>query len=126
MRTARSTLVVATAMTIASCGFVGDHPISGPYRLVTVDADDDTSVCYTLSEGNCIGRVPATVFAIGFNSSYIVAARHPDNDRSRTEFYYIDRAVDGPLVDPSVSVKGPFNSEAFAAERSRLGLPEPK
>lgn len=108
---------------LAACGFVHDERLDGPYRLVAVDTMSQMAVYYDLGDGNCIGRISETVFAVGWNKSYIVAARHPYSDKSRVEYFYLDRALDGPLVDPTVTVKGPFNSEALEQERQRLGLP---
>lgn len=105
------------------------HEIAGPYRLAEVDAAEDTSLCYRLPSGDCVGRVAETVFAAGSDQTYVVAARHPHRfgdslDRSKTEYYYIIRALDGPRKDPSDAVRGPFDSQAFAREKHRLSLPE--
>jgi hypothetical protein len=87
-------------------------------------------VCYHLADGDCVGRIPETVFAVGFNRDYVVAARHPHKftdttlDRSRSEYFYIVRSVDGPLVDPRQSLRGPFGETAFQREQKRLGLPD--
>jgi hypothetical protein len=45
------------------------------------------SVCYDLGDRDCIGRISETVFAVGWSSSYLVAARHPYGDKSRIEFF---------------------------------------
>src|SRR5688572_2666147 len=120
MRHAHHIPIALISVLSASCGVVGDDHIDGPYRRIVIDVTSDASVYYCQEKDECIGRGPDGVFATGFNASYVTAARHPGNDRSVTEFFYIDRAVDGFLVDPSVSVKGPFTPEAFAAERTRL------
>jgi hypothetical protein len=96
--------------------------------MVAIDTAEQSEVAYDLGHGSSIGRVPPTVFAVGYNRDYIVAARHPTSyidqpDRSKTEYYYIIRAKDGPYVDPSVTVRGPFNASGFAAETGRLHLP---
>lgn len=104
--------------------------IDGPYRLEITDVAEDAMVCYELDHGACVGRVPQTVFAVGFNRAYVIAARHPHRfqdtslDRSRTEYFYIIRSVDGPLVDPSQSVRGPFDKTSFQQDQKRLGLPD--
>ena len=115
-------IFAATAL-LAGCGFVHDERLDGAYRLNAVDADSEMSVCYDLGDGNCIGRISEAVFAVCWNSSYLVAARHPHGDKSRVEYFYLVRALDGPLVDPSVTVRGPFDLQSFEQERQRLGLP---
>jgi hypothetical protein len=107
-----------------ACGFVHDETIDGPYRVVAIDVGEEMSVCYTVDEsGDCIGRIGSTVFAVGWDHSYIVAAIHPGNDRSQVAYYYIVRALDGPLKDPGVAVRGPFSAEEFRRQSARLGLP---
>jgi hypothetical protein len=80
-------------------------------------------ICYQIDDG-CVGRIPATVFEVGYDGKYIVAARHPASDSSQTQYYYLIRALDSPAADPGVSVRGPFTAEAFSGERARLSLPQ--
>lgn len=126
----RSALVAMFgASLVASCGFYHDEGIDGPYRLVAVDISVDMDVCYEV-EGGCVERIPETVFAVGWSSKFIVAARHPHAfaetryDRSRTEYFYIVRSQDGPMADPSACVRGPLSRAQFDDEKRRLGLPE--
>ncbi|RIX27389.1 hypothetical protein [Sphingomonas edaphi] len=122
-------LVLAFALFIlASCSPQSSR-IDGPYLLDITDIPEDAMVCYELPKGDCIGRIEQTVFTVGSNEDYIVAARHPHKfedttlDRSRTEYFYLIRALDGPLVDPDVTVRGPFSRADFERERQRLDLP---
>lgn len=115
----RAFLLFPFAFSLTACGFVHDEHIDGPYRLVAVDVMEDMAVCYELRDG-CIGRIPETVYAVGFNEKYLVVARHPNSDRSKSEYYYVERGLDGPLVDPSVSVRGPFVAAEFESEESAL------
>jgi hypothetical protein len=125
---AKFIFAMCATLTLASCGPIRNDTIDGPYRLVAVDILEDMIVCYELQEG-CSGRVPETVFSVGFNENYVVAARHPHKfgdevlNRLNTEYYYIIRGADGPNVDPLTSVRGPFNEIDFQRERQRLNLP---
>jgi hypothetical protein len=116
-------VVIVTTIGLTACGYVRDHHIDGPYRLVAIDSFDETDVCYELPHDACIGRVPATVYAVGFDTKYLVIARHPSGQHSTSQYYYLIRALDGPLIDPSVSVRGPFDAATFKDESQRLGLP---
>jgi hypothetical protein len=113
---------------LASCSPQSSR-IDGPYLLEITDIPEDAMVCYELPKGDCIGRIKQTVFAVGYNEDYVVAARHPHKfesttlDRSRTEYFYLLRALDGPLIDPKTTVRGPFNRADFERERQRLDLP---
>ena len=118
-----------TALVAAGCGPVEYEEIDGPYRLVATDIDWDMAICYDLGDSGCAGRVPQTVFAVGYDSRYVVAARHPHEfsstslDKSRTEYFYILRAADGPNGDTDKVVRGPFDRATFDRETRRLGLP---
>jgi hypothetical protein len=125
-------IVAVGACVLASACFpygAETQRLAGPYILVAIDTVEQSSVAYDLGDGGSIGRVPETVFAVGWDARHIVAARHPHEvdddhlDKTKTEFFYIIRANDGPYVDPSASVRGPFNAVGFESERRRLGLP---
>jgi hypothetical protein len=113
---------------LASCNS-GFGRIDQHYLLDMVDIPDDANVCYELDDGDCAERVPQTVFAVGYNKEFIVAARHPHKfedpelNRSRTEYFYIIRSLDGPLIPPERSVRGPFDLATFERHQQRLGLP---
>jgi hypothetical protein len=119
---------------VAGCdfGFVRDVPLDGPYRLVAVDVPEDMLLCRSVgTKGDCLGDgLPgATVFQAGWNTEYVVVARHPRRwpeapNRSISEFYYIVRqANEWDAVSP-VSVNGPFNELEYQQEKRRLQLPE--
>jgi len=93
----RTAWAFAVVVLLLGCGFVHDEKIDGPYRLVAVDSESQMSVCYGLGS-NCVGRIPETVFAVGSDAKYVVAARHPANDRTKTEFYYLIRELDGAAI----------------------------
>jgi hypothetical protein len=119
--TLRALVAVLTFCT-AGCSHYKEG-ITGPYQLRAKDSDDDMSICYR-SGDTCFERVGKTVFAVGFDATYITAARHPWGDRSRVEYFYIVIAEDNPTVEHSPAVRGPFTPEAYKAERVQLPLPE--
>lgn len=95
---------------------------SGKYQVYWIDISSDLKLGYDV-DGGIIQRVGPQVTAIGENERWIVAARHPDGDRSRTEYFYIPKAEDGPFKDMKEIVKGPFTGEEFNKEKVRLKLP---
>jgi len=111
--------------------FVHDEILIGPYRLVAVDGEEDMALCWSISDGSCLGDgLPGpTVFAAGYDSRYLVAAVHPSEfpqapDRSITHYYYVIRSSDENQRLPYSGIKGPFNEAAYNAEKTRLRLPE--
>lgn len=108
---------------LSGCGFVFDEHLTGQYRLIAVDADEQMRVCYDLGDGNTISRISETVFAVGWNERFVVAKQHPEGNRAVTHYYYLDMEKDSPYADPSESVTGPLSEEKFAMKRQELNLP---
>src|SRR6266851_1066449 len=75
---------------------------AGHYVVIEIDAREQMSVGYDLEDGGYMGRVPATVFAVGWDGRYLIAKQHPYDainkseivDRSVTNYYIIDSAKD--------------------------------
>jgi len=121
-----SGILAAVWLPGCSLGFHWDERIDGPYFLVAVDALEEMSVSYREppnTSGSAFGLIEETVFAVGWNADYIVAKRHPENNRRVTEYYYIVRKDAESAVYPGDGVRGPFNEEAYQREAERLGLP---
>jgi hypothetical protein len=96
----------------------------GPYALVWIDSDSDTSLSRDLGGGSWIGRVDATVFAVGRNDKFVVAKQHPAGDRNRTDYFIVDALRDSDMADPSDVVLGPLSKEEYDRKAVELTLPE--
>jgi hypothetical protein len=117
-----TTLTLALVVCLLSgCGFFYDERLAGPYRLLAVDNSEEMAICEAASSGGCGWVVPPTVFAVGWNTSFIIAKQHPlkprasKPDKSTTTFWIIrvaDRTVIGPLSEPD-----------FELTRIKLGVP---
>lgn len=115
--------VVFLITQMASCGFVSDEKLIGPYCLVAVDLDQQMSICYQIDKGDCVGRIPETIFALGWDEHYIVAKQHPAKKPPITNYFVIDISRDSKYADPAVSVIGPLSASEFEEKRVLLGLP---
>ena len=109
---------------LSGCGFVHDERLTGDYRLIAVDTFDQMSVSRSLSGGDTVGRIDETVFAVGWNDRYIVAKQHPANNRTVTNYYFLDISRDSTYADPSKSVTGPLTEAAFQQHKAELKLPD--
>jgi hypothetical protein len=122
MKSNRAALLIA-ALVLSGCGFVHDEQLTGPYHLIAVDTLGEMSLSYRLPGGRAVGRIPQTVFSVGWDNRYIVARQHPGNNRSITQFYYLTISRDSAYADPSVSVTGPMSEPEFLRKQAELGLP---
>ena len=113
-----------SVLLVSGCGFVHDEHITGPYRLIAVDVDNQMSISYDLGDGSAVGRINETVFAFGFDERFIVAKQHPNGDRSVTNFFYLDMTKDSNYADPTDSVTGPLTEKEFESEAKLLNLPK--
>lgn len=113
-----------SVLLVSGCGFVHDEHITGPYRLIAVDVDDQMSISYDLGDGSAVGRIDETVFAFGFDDRFIVAKQHLNGDRSVTNFFYLDMTKDSKYAEPKDSVTGPLTEKQFESEAARLNLPK--
>jgi hypothetical protein len=117
-------MTLMSVLLVSGCGFVHDEHITGPYRLIAVDADNQMSISYDLGDGSAAGRINETVFAFGFDERFIVAKQHPNADRSVTNFFYLDMTKDSKCADPTDSVTGPLTEKEFESEAKLLNLPK--
>lgn len=124
MRHLLTALTLLSVLLISGCGFVHDEHITGPYRLIAVDIDEQMDISYDLGGGSAIGRIEETVFAYGFDKRFIVAKQHPNSDRSITNYFYLDMTKDSKYAEPSDSVTGPLTQKEFEEETMRLSLPK--
>ncbi|HEY3812227.1 MAG TPA: hypothetical protein VGL66_03300 [Caulobacteraceae bacterium] len=133
MRFPAATAVVVwlLAAMLAGCDDVHHNEVlDGPYRLVAEDRSEDMAICYQTDAKTCVSRVDGTVFKVGFDKHYIVAARHPPTgpgvwvsaDRSKTDYFVIDRTFDGPEEGPS-GIRGPMTAAEFERVKAQNGLP---
>lgn len=124
-------VVILTVSTLllsgcGGCGFAHNERIDGPYHLCATDVSTQMRLSYNAANRNgvYVARVPATVFAVGWNEEYLVAKRHPNGDKSKTEYYYLIRKLDHEYADRSKCVRGPFSKTEFETKKNELDLPE--
>jgi hypothetical protein len=106
---------------LLACGGIGlahDQRLVGDIGLAAADSRQQMAVVKINGSGR-EGLVPATVFAVGFNDSHVIAKRHPPDasgkiDKAITEYFIVTvhgEKVDGPLTEPE-----------YLAKRKTLGV----
>lgn len=102
-------------------------PIDGPFYIGYIEDPRETRVMRCFPDGGCAGdELPdPVVYAAGADARYVVAARHPNGDRSKTEYYYVLRTPpDEKGYGLHKTLFGPFDAQTFEVEKRRLNLPE--
>lgn len=117
--------VLVLALLVSGCGLIEKHHLVGSYYLVAEDVPEQMKVIYNLQPGvhQSQPRIPETVYAVGWDCHYVVAMQHPKNDRSITNYYYLDISRDGEFVAQGDSVVGPLTAGEFRRKQAELGLP---
>ncbi len=102
--------------------------IEGNYYLTYVDDEFDTSVSYMFDDGSCVGVVNDGVYAVGFNSDFIIVKAHPFYrpnflNRDVTNFYIIplNNTVPEQVDENKI---GPLTEPEFNKMREKLNIPQ--
>jgi hypothetical protein len=98
--------VAVVLLSLTACGMpVREEKLTGNYVLMATDLPEDLHICY-LDDDTCYGGIDSTIARVGWDEKYIVALQHPSNDRSISNYYYIDLSVKDSAW---YGVKGPFS-----------------
>ena len=114
---------------LSGCQF-GMHKekIIDKYFLTFVDSESDLSLSYDLGNGDFIGVVNDAVFAVGYNSNFIIVKNHPlvepdSINRTVTNYFIIqiDRNISQFKVEENKI--GPLSKQEFDKKRKELKIP---
>ena len=126
----RKQIIILLLLSILSGCQYGIHKekIIDKYFLTYVDSESMTTLSYDLDDGNFIGVVNDAVFAVGYNSNFIIVKNHPfvePNSINRTVTNYfiiqIDRNISIYHVEENKI--GPLTEQAFYKKRKELKIP---
>jgi hypothetical protein len=131
MRMRRVLIILLAPLLLTGCFtsvFALDEKIVGPWRLMETDTAQDRAICRSDVGEGCETAIDAMVYAAGWDSRYIVAARHPlietgRPDMAKSEYYYIPRSPDESKPTWRAVIQGPFSEAQFKSETVRLKLP---
>lgn len=116
-------IIAIAALFVIGCDS-GSKWKSGKYKVYWIDLSSDLTLGLDLGNGSSIGRVMPQVFAVGEDDSWIVAARYPNGDKSKKEFFYFSKAADHPHRNADEIVLGPYTEDEFKSHKARLLLPD--
>lgn len=113
-----------------SCQDLVKERIIENYYLVAADDPEGTCLSYhESSEESTYGCIiEATVFAVGYNSNYLIVKQHPSvlpnpPDKKITN-YYILPIKNGMNWSNKNGLIGPLTIEQFIEKRNELNIPE--
>ena len=101
----------------------GERWASGKYMVYWIDASANLKLGYDLGDGGIIQRVESQVIAIGEDALWIVVARHPECDKTKTEYFFLSKPDDAPSKNMNEIVQGPFTEAEFGQKSKDLNLP---
>jgi len=125
----KAVFFISIILTLTNCtGFVIKKNVIANYYLIATDVPEDLALSYHASDAgnNYENIISSTVYAIGYNSKYIIAKQHPRNfpnspDTTITNYYII------PIqFDKSGSMKknviGPLSLDKFNEKYKELNI----
>ncbi len=95
---------------------------SGKYQVDWSESRSSLFLSYDVGGGE-VRLVQPHVFAIGEDARWIVAARRPDDDKSKTEFFYFSKTDGAHNKNANEMANGPFSDAEFKQKSASLGLP---
>jgi hypothetical protein len=114
-------------MLFGCSGFVSNDKLIGNYGLVAVDVSEQSCLCYFEPAHKDLGCVPVvtqTVFSIGFNSKYIIAQQHPNNNRKIINYFIVPVNYTHKHWGDNYGSIGPLTIEQFNEKRKELNIPD--
>lgn len=102
---------------------------SDRYVALEIDSPEQMSIAFDVQGGSPMTLIGPTVFAVGADAHYIVAKQHPakdaltPGDRSRTNFFYIERTASSGVQEQQRRVAGPLSEQEFRERAAALKLP---
>jgi hypothetical protein len=119
----RTFFLIFILFLLSSCNNGIRQNFLGNYYLVAPDIDEQTSLSYhETSDGSAYGDViKATVFAVGYNSKYIIAKQHPYGDKHITN-YFILPVKNGFNWKNNNGLMGPLTINEFNQKQIELNI----
>lgn len=121
--------VLLTMEMLYSCqDLVFEKKVVDEYYLIATDAMEDMSLCYKFGSGSYVGVVDQSVFAVGFNSQFLIIKQHPFTfpdsiNRNKTNYYIITIKNIKSKYKAKESLIGPLNEKEFSKQREILSIP---
>ena len=98
----------------------GSKTLVGEYSVGWIDI----SCTMTIYNGP-LGLMEGQIYHVGWDSDFIIAKRHPDCDKSKTDYFIIDiKENQKEKYSQTKGVYGPLDLERFNQLFGQLGIPK--
>lgn len=116
------TIVCLISVLLSSCD-PGERWSSGNYVVYAIDDSELIKFGVQVGGGGIQGLVRPKVVGIGEDPKWIVIERHPNGDKTRPEFYYLEKLQVSDQQNGKDVVHGPFSQAEITQKRVELKLP---
>jgi len=121
--------IVLLLSLLTGCQY-GTHSkkVTDMYYLTYNDIKSEMSLSYYIGDNSFVGVVSYAVFAIGYNSDFIIVKNHPFTrpnsiDRTVTNYFIVPLDYDISLGKVDENKIGPFSEKEFNEKRIELKIP---
>ena len=108
----------------SACGLIIKENFFGNYFLTAPDTEEQLALSYhdINDKDNYPTLIEETVFAVGYNETYIIVQQHPGRNKRVTNFYIlpIKKGMDWKTKNGLI---GPMTLEQFNEKRRTLNIP---
>jgi hypothetical protein len=109
-----------------SCGFAYKKHIVGKYYIIGVDTKDNLSLCYELTSGDYVGKVPSRIIGYSYNKTFLVA-KVQEYRKTHLTYYVIDMTRDSEFAHEEDFRVGPLSEKEFESNwKSNLKMVDVK
>ena len=116
-------MFLSLVLTFVSCQDLAlEKQVVDRVYIIATDIPEDAMLSYKLKDGYK-GFIEETVFAAGYNKSFVFAKQHPKNERTIVN-YFIFSLSNVNELSPELNLRGPFDSTQFMRECGGLGITE--
>jgi len=120
-------ILVSLFFAFITCKGLNEYKVIGSYYLIDMDYDQKSrSLSYKLADGNYLGIIDETVFAVGYNENYIIVKQHPrkfpEFPNRRVTNYFIVPITKRSTYSPETEILGPLNLQEFSSKCNELNI----
>ena len=122
-------IVLIFSLLITGCDYNFNKELVDGYDVGAIDSRYSMSI-YGMDGNYSVGVIPPTVYAVGYNDSFIIAKQHPQAkpglsaDKTITHYFIIPVKANNGNISVVKNVVGPLDEAQFKRMRQEYSIPE--